>query len=370
MSTPLPVALSADLQIAQASNPASEKPVCTCADPTINKVFKDILADENLLSETIGNLKQLLSGDEFAKLEEILESGKDLPIAAMFSPDNELIAGLPAAIPQIMQEFSKLEGQLVSSFMASAQRLSDSVTQQAKDVSARAIDNLGRQVSEAIAQVGDASNGTGKNIQELLQAMKTEFPVLDAIPRAMVPAAIGSEAAGSAIPNINTAISGLAQMPNFQVSAGSPQPPAIAPPMGEQGWGEAMGERIMWMMGKGIQGASIRINPPHLGPIQVQLSVQNDQASVNMVAQHGVVKEALEAALPRLREMLAESNMQLVNVDVSHRENAQHGDRSELFQQHQNGPAEQFLTEQHDAAPAEEEVTTYYTSSGLLDDYA
>ncbi len=371
MSTPLPATSSPELQLASVASSASEKPVCNCSEPNAEAGFKDILADEHLLSETIGKLKKLLSGEEFAKIGELLESGKDLPLSAKFTPDNELIVQLPVSIPEIMDEFARLESQVVAPFVASAQRLGETLSQQLKDSSARTLDTLGRHFSATMTQAGDAATNTpGKHIQELIQTVKTEFPVIDAIPKAIVPAAIGSESAGSAVPNLNTAISGLAQMPNFQVSTASTQPLAIAPPMGEQGWGEAMGERIMWMLGKGMQGASIRINPPHLGPIQVQLSVQNDQASVNMIAQHGVVKEALEAALPRLREMLAESNMQLVNVDVSHRENAQHGARSELSQQQEDRHAEQLLAEQHEAMPEEEEQTTYYTSSGLLDDYA
>jgi flagellar hook-length control protein FliK len=140
--------------------------------------------------------------------------------------------------------------------------------------------------------------------------------------------------------------------------------------MGAEGWGQAMGDRIMWMLGKGVQAASIRINPPHLGPIQVQLSVQNDQANVQMLVQHGVVKEALEAAMPRLREMLNESNLNLVNVDVSHRESPDQSSSSALFSQDQREQMEQFLQDQELASNVEEKEPRYYRSTGLLDDYA
>jgi flagellar hook-length control protein FliK len=71
------------------------------------------------------------------------------------------------------------------------------------------------------------------------------------------------------------------------------------------------------MVGNKLQGAEIRLNPAHLGPMEVRVQIQNDQASISFTAQHGLVREALEAAIPRLREMLGESGLQLNNVTVS-----------------------------------------------------
>jgi len=51
--------------------------------------------------------------------------------------------------------------------------------------------------------------------------------------------------------------------------------------------------------------------------MEVRIQVHNDQASVQFTAQHAVVREALEAALPRLRDMFEASGVQLVDVDVS-----------------------------------------------------
>ncbi len=365
MSTPLPTGIIADFQSTQTSNPVVGTAPDICAEACSEAVFKDILADEHLLTEVVANLKKLLSGEEFARIEEMLESGNGLPLAAIFPPDSELFAQISAVTPQIEQ----LTGQMASSLAG----LSDLITNQVKDTLPRALEATGRQIAEAITTGtgGDGSSGAGKHIQELLSAVKSELPTTDLIPKAVLPLAVGSEtAATTSIPNISSAISGLAQLSTFQTSGTTPPPPVITAPLGEQGWSEAMGQRIMWMMGKGVQAASIRITPPHLGPIQVQLSVQNDQASVNMIAQHGVVKEALEAAMPRLREMLAESNLQLVNVDVSHRENAQHGSRSELSHQGQARDGDHFLTEEGEEVPLEEEMTGHYNSSGLLDDYA
>ena len=51
--------------------------------------------------------------------------------------------------------------------------------------------------------------------------------------------------------------------------------------------------------------------------MEVRIQVQNEQASIQFSSAHGVVREALEAALPRLRDMFDASGVELVDVDVS-----------------------------------------------------
>jgi flagellar hook-length control protein FliK len=88
-------------------------------------------------------------------------------------------------------------------------------------------------------------------------------------------------------------------------------------PLTEGGWDQALGERIQWMVNHKMQGAQIRLNPAQLGPMEVRVQVQNDQASIQFSSAHSVVREALEAALPRLRELFDASGVELVDVDVS-----------------------------------------------------
>ncbi len=104
------------------------------------------------------------------------------------------------------------------------------------------------------------------------------------------------------------------------VQAGSPLPAPIDIAPGEEAWGRALGERVVWMLGRDVQSAEIRLNPPQLGPVEIRVALQNDQASVTFTAQHPFTREALEAAIPRLREMLGDANLNLVNVDVGQRD--------------------------------------------------
>lgn len=91
----------------------------------------------------------------------------------------------------------------------------------------------------------------------------------------------------------------------------------LTPAVGTPAWDQALGQKIVWMAQGGEQSASLTMNPPDLGPMQVVLSVSNNQATVDFMAAQPEVRQALEAALPRLREMMSESGIQLGQANVS-----------------------------------------------------
>ncbi|MDO9221841.1 MAG: flagellar hook-length control protein FliK [Thiobacillus sp.] len=92
---------------------------------------------------------------------------------------------------------------------------------------------------------------------------------------------------------------------------------ALAPSVGSAAWGQALGEKIVWMTAGAQQTASLTLNPPNLGPLQIVLNVTNDQATASFFSAQPEVRQALEAALPKLREMMNESGIQLGQATVS-----------------------------------------------------
>ncbi len=91
----------------------------------------------------------------------------------------------------------------------------------------------------------------------------------------------------------------------------------IPQPVQHPGWSQALGERVQWMLGQNMQSAYIRLNPPGLGPLEVRILIQGDQTSVQFITHHTQVHDALEASLPRLRDMLGNQGMQLGNLNVN-----------------------------------------------------
>jgi flagellar hook-length control protein FliK len=93
--------------------------------------------------------------------------------------------------------------------------------------------------------------------------------------------------------------------------------PTLEPRIGSTGWDSALGQKIVWMASQQQQIAELSLNPPDLGPMQIVLSVNNDQASAMFVSHNADVRQALEAALPRLKEMMADSGISLGNTTIS-----------------------------------------------------
>jgi flagellar hook-length control protein FliK len=78
----------------------------------------------------------------------------------------------------------------------------------------------------------------------------------------------------------------------------------------------AVAERVRWLVERGSESAELRLDPPQLGSLGVRVRVEGDQASVLFTSGQAAVREALEAAIPRLRELFAEAGLQLGDVDV------------------------------------------------------
>lgn len=87
--------------------------------------------------------------------------------------------------------------------------------------------------------------------------------------------------------------------------------------MGQPGWSQAVGEKVLWLAAQNLSSAEIRLDPPELGPMQVRITIQNDQANVSFSSPHLVVREALDQSAARLREMFSEQGLNLADVDVS-----------------------------------------------------
>ncbi len=82
---------------------------------------------------------------------------------------------------------------------------------------------------------------------------------------------------------------------------------------------QALADKVAWLVDKDIGSAKLQINPPQLGPIDVHIEVQGDKAQVWLSAHSVVTRDALEAAAPRLRDMLGSQGFAQVSVDVSQR---------------------------------------------------
>lgn len=88
-------------------------------------------------------------------------------------------------------------------------------------------------------------------------------------------------------------------------------------PVGNAQWADEIGSRMTMMVEQGKHTASLRLSPEHLGPLEVRITMNGDQASVQFGAAHADTRNAIENALPRLREMFASQGLSLADANVS-----------------------------------------------------
>lgn len=119
-------------------------------------------------------------------------------------------------------------------------------------------------------------------------------------------------------------VSGLSQAAFQQVMSGTPRDAvdsaggaSISSSIGTAEWGEELGNRVVWLASRNESRAELVLNPPQMGRIEVNLTIKGDQATASFASNNPVVREALEAALPKLRESLAEAGIQLGQSQVS-----------------------------------------------------
>lgn len=127
---------------------------------------------------------------------------------------------------------------------------------------------------------------------------------------------IGAGAADSQLTTPQPGVSPF-QQALLTEATGTPVAEKLTPHVGTQAWDQAVGQKVVWMSAGGQQSASLTLNPPDLGPLQIVLNVNNSQASATFIAPHAEVRQALEAAMPKLREMLDNAGIQLGQADVS-----------------------------------------------------
>ena len=98
--------------------------------------------------------------------------------------------------------------------------------------------------------------------------------------------------------------------------AAQESPPSIATPLTNKAWPEHFGDKVVWLARHDQQTAQINITPAQLGPIQINISLNGDQANAVFTSPHPEVRQAIEAALPQLREMLSAAGINLGDANV------------------------------------------------------
>ncbi|MBN3828719.1 flagellar hook-length control protein FliK, partial [Burkholderia sp. Ac-20384] len=91
----------------------------------------------------------------------------------------------------------------------------------------------------------------------------------------------------------------------------------LAPHISTPDWTDALSQKVVFLSNAHQQSAELSLNPADLGPLQVVLRVADNNAHALFVSQHAQVREAVEAALPKLREAMEAGGLGLGSATVS-----------------------------------------------------
>lgn len=186
-------------------------------------------------------------------------------------------------------------------------------------------------VAQALAAAGQSVQAPDISLAGQPAAPAPEAAAADAAPASATPA---TTAAAAAVPAPVAADAGLNPAGVRGATASDaqavPAPQAPLPVANPRAWAPLLGQHLMHLVQTGDTQATVRVNPPQLGPVELRLELKDSLTHVSFYAHDAQVREALEQSLPRLRELLGAQGLQLGQSHV--------GDQASQQQQQQPNP--------------------------------
>ncbi|MEL7298505.1 MAG: flagellar hook-length control protein FliK, partial [Pseudomonadota bacterium] len=128
---------------------------------------------------------------------------------------------------------------------------------------------------------------------------------------------------------INTLSSGPSALPPItEVTS----PLSIDRPLQSPNWSLDFSERVAWVVRARVPSAQISLNPEHLGPVELSVEVEDQQARIQFTAANSITRDAIEQSLPRLREALEQQGLSLQQADVGDLRREQRESNSTAFE--------------------------------------
>ena len=92
---------------------------------------------------------------------------------------------------------------------------------------------------------------------------------------------------------------------------------AIETPVRSPAFAAELGDKVVWLASRQGQFAELSLNPPQMGALEVRLSLSGSgEASAQFFSPNPIVRETIDAALPKLRELMAQAGINLGEAEV------------------------------------------------------
>ena len=312
--------LAALREVAPESKPESQK----ASDPA--QLMKQLEAQLTALKENSNTDTKALTGKERGKLEQLMAELRQLMAGASDNKESltkeqatkaeQFIADLRQTLKQNSDKSSAAGASTdakpgKAEFAISATDSNKGQSESRAEQLAKADKNIKAEFAadgqikgdKALKSDGESATKTAENAQ-VNQAFRNTVDALSdagaakAIQGQMVSTAQGTVAASESS-SANT-LQALQRPLDLQQTEAS----------------QKLQERINIMMSKNIQRADIRLDPPELGNVQIRVNVSGEQTTVQFQVQNAQAREAIESAMPRLREMMEQQGLNLADTQV------------------------------------------------------
>jgi len=88
---------------------------------------------------------------------------------------------------------------------------------------------------------------------------------------------------------------------------------------------EALGQRLSAQIARGEWKVELALKPHNLGTVDIQLTMKNGALEASFNASEASTRELINDGMPKLKEVLEKSGMELALLDVNVRQNSQNG---------------------------------------------
>lgn len=162
--------------------------------------------------------------------------------------------------------------------------------------------------------------------------------------------------------------SSMSQQPFIADTAGTA--PQLTAKLGTQAWQQQLSQQVSQLVLQSDQSVALRLHPAELGSLMVQMKVDDGAAQLSIQSGNAQVRQALEQALPQLREALANQGIDLGQTHVGSQSTRDFGQQSERHPagQHENASDSLIAADNTDNDPTP--VAPSKAPAGTLDLYA
>ncbi len=242
--------------------------------------------------------------DVSGKLDAVRGTGKSADGAANAATDATTVAGAAAADAAPSPIIGTIDARSMTA------KASDRTSQRADRVASTIAAVTGSKSQTATTQDTDALQATAAD------RAAAAFDRLFAI------AGASTQTAATDTASVAAALAAQPTSGRIDVAAAAAAPAdplasrELHETVGTPAWTHEVGQATLRMAANDLQNVSLRLNPEHLGPLDVQMRIDNGVANVQFAATHADTRHALEASRTTLDHMLGEQGIKLGDWSV------------------------------------------------------